>query len=309
MSGDGRVTVGVCTRDRHASVVRCLASLSPAAPLVARAVVVDDGSADPVEARLHGRAELAGAPPVTVLRQEPDASGLPGLTAGRNRILRVAETPYVLFLDDDAFLLSGAAVRAAVAVLDADSSVAAVAFAQADAEGRRLDAQPSPARVPSQVQAFIGFAHLVRVDALRAAGGYRERLGVNGEERELCLRLLDAGHRIVYLPDALVAHVADPGGRDLRRFLRIIVRNDCLGAMLNEPLPMALASVPVRLSRYPRMRRGWGVDDPGGFRAVVRGLIGELPGVLRERRAVRWSTIRRWRRLAASPPYHPPTAT
>ena len=57
------------------------------------------------------------------------------------------------------------------------------------------------------------------------------------------------------------------------------------------------------------MRRGWRVDDPGGFRRVLRAIGRQLPGVLRERQGVRWSTIRAWRRLAREPrPYTPPRA-
>jgi GT2 family glycosyltransferase len=131
-------------------------------------------------------------------------------------------------------------------------------------------------------------------------------LTLTGEERELSFRLLDAGFRIVYLPDAPVAHVTDPGGRDTRSWLHLTVRNDAISGLLNEPLPVALGMLPVRLWRYFPMRKHWGGEDPGGFRRIVRAVAQSLPRVRQERRAVRWSTLRAWRDLAASPPYEGP---
>ena len=72
--------------------------------------------------------------------------------------------------------------------------------------------QPGRAQVPALVPSYIGFAHLLRVDTFRAHGGYREMLIFYGEEKELCMRLWDAGSKVVYLPDALIAHVPDRSG-------------------------------------------------------------------------------------------------
>jgi GT2 family glycosyltransferase len=303
VSTEPAVTAGICTRDRPAALLRCLRSLEHAGGALAEVVVVDDGSAAPLEAEALRR-ESGLAAPLEVIRSDAPE----GPARGRNRIADLAAAPYLLYLDDDAALLPGEALADALAVLECDPAAAVVAFAQADAEGvpYPAGAQPSPAEVPSRVAAFIGFAHLVRRDALLAVGGYREILEINGEERELSLRLLDAGHHVVYLPGASVAHLPDPTGRDLRRFLHLTVRNDLLIAWLNEPLPLALAGTPVRLARYLPMRRAWRVEDPGGFRRILRALAGALPRVLRERRAVRWSTVREWRRLRASPPYEGP---
>lgn len=298
------MTVGVCTRDRPAALLRCLRSLALAGPLLERVVVVDDGSVVPVDAAALTR-EAALAVPLDVLR----ADAPEGVARGRNRVAEVAGTPWLLFLDDDAMLLGGEAVAAGARVLERDPAVAAVAFPQADAEGRAYPAgaQPSASTVPARVRTFFGYAHLLRSEALRSVGGFREILEINGEERELSLRLLDAGYSIVHLPDATVAHVAAAEGRaDPRRLLLLHVRNDVFSALLNEPLPVALASVPVRLARYFRMRRGWGIDDPGGFGRILAEIGRAAPRLARERRPVAWRTLRAWSRLRAAPPYEAP---
>lgn len=303
---DRPLTVGISTRNRRDVLLRGLRALRHVESITDRVIVVDDGSDAPMEPGLREGLGDEAPPRLSILRHDETM----GVAGGRNRIAREARTPWILYLDDDALLLSPDAVRAGIAVLERDPAVAVVAFPQSDEEGRLLPpgAQPSAATRPSLVRAFIGFAHLVRRQAVLAIGGYREVLEINGEERELSLRLLDAGHRIVYLPDAPIAHLASSAGRDLNHYLFQVVRNDVLAAMLNEPLPLAVASVPVRLWRYFPMRRGWGADDPGGFGRIVRALADALPRVRRERQPVRWSTLREWRRLAQSPPYHPPDA-
>ena len=126
-------------------------------------------------------------------------------------------------------------------VLDGDPQAAAIAFAQADPQGTPWDVamQPSRSRESCVIPAFIGFAHLLRRDVFLELGGYRESFVFYGEEKDFCLRLIDAGYRTVYLPDALVVHAPDPGGRSKQRYLRYVTRNDCLHALYNEPLTRA----------------------------------------------------------------------
>jgi GT2 family glycosyltransferase len=258
----------------------------------------------------HVQSELAADLPPRVRYLRNDLSR--NVAAARNTIAREAATPWVLNLDDDAFVVSAQVVVDAVAVLEADPDVAAVAFAQCDENGRPWSASTQPADVdyPCYVPAFIGYAHLLRRDAFLSVGGFRERLGINGEEKELCLRLLDAGWRIVYLPQARVGHVAAAAERNGRRYLHQTVRNTTLSAVYDEPFPLVLAGAGLRLWRYFAMRKGWNVDDPGGFRRVARDVFRELPGALRERTPVRWSTWRRWRQMTQNDPepYPAPTA-
>jgi GT2 family glycosyltransferase len=187
-------------------------------------------------------------------------------------------------------------------VFAGDGVVGVVAFAQAEADGRPWDArmQPSPSEAPCRVRAFIGFAHLVRRDVFRALGGYRRMLGFYGEEKDYALRLLDAGYSVVYLPSARVAHVPDPSGRDGRRYLRAVSRNDCLNALLNEPWWRAAWIVPARFALYFRMRRAWRIHDPGGSLYLLRSLVACIPGIRRERRVISAAARRRWRELGVS---------
>jgi len=294
LTADRTITVGITSRNRHARLAECLTSLSLLGELVSRIVVVDDASDVSVRDALGPLpAEIAAR--LTVIRQ-PAASGN---IVCRNIAMRHATTDEVLLLDDDTSLLDAETVRRGLALMDRDAAVAAVAFAMAAPDGSLLPPlmQPAPASYVCYVPSYIGFAHLIRRSAFDQVGGYRELFERHGEEKECCLRLMDAGYDIVFMPDPPVVHHVDPTGRNLERYLRTVIRNDCLGAMYNEPLPMLLVSIPIRLARYTAMRRKAGVDDPDGLGWIVGELAKNFASVVRARRPVKWSTVRRWRKM------------
>lgn len=288
-----RLTIGITTRNRPDALRRCLASLAVLAPLSPRVLVFDDASDVPADAVMAGT--LPGGMDPTILRDE----GMVGYIAGRNRLMREAATPYVLLMDDDAVVFSAASVEAAIAVLDGDARVAAVGFAQAEADGSPWPERMQPGRgtQPACISAFIGFAHLLRRDAFQRLGGYRESFVFYGEEKDFCVRALEAGYRVVYLPGSLVGHLPDRSGRSATRYVRFAIRNDCLHSLYNEPWPVVAVSLPLRLWRYRKMKAGSGAES-GGVRWIAGEIRRALPDVRRHRRAVSWSTFREWRRLS-----------
>lgn len=290
MSG---LTVGITTRNRSASLERCLRSLRLLAPLSPHVIIFDDASEVPA-GEVLAAAGLSD-PAVTVIRDDRHR----GYIAGRNAIMRAATTPYVLQLDDDTVMLSLSAVASAMAVLDGDAGVAAVGFAQAEADGRLWaePMQPGRGAAPVYVCSYIGFSHLLRRETFLRMGGYRESFGYYGEEKDYCLRLLDAGLRVVFLPEARVAHIPDLAGRSATRYVRFAIRNDCLHSLYNEPWPVVVIGLPLRLWRYRRMKAATGAAG-GGLRWIAGEVIGLLPDVWRNRRAVSWKTFREWRRLS-----------
>jgi GT2 family glycosyltransferase len=166
--------------------------------------------------------------------------------------------------------------------------------------------QPAAVSYRCRVASFIGFAHLLRRRAFHEVGGYQEALHFYGEEKGLCARLLTAGYQVVYMPDVLVAHVPDPTGRTPERYLRYVVRNDCLFALHYLPWPAACLHLPVRLARYFFMKRGQQVSGPSGFRWIVSELARALPATFRTRTPMTWADLANWRRLRRHPPaWHP----
>ena len=301
------VTVSIGTRNRPAALDRCIRSLGLAADRIDCVIVVDDASEPPVDIPAIDRHATALGIRIEVVRLAEHA----GVSAARNLIARRAGTPYLLNLDDDAFLVTGDAVARAVALMDGDEGIAAVAFAQADehATRRQVSQQPAAGDAACYVPSFVGFGFMARRERLVEVGGFRGEFMIHGEERELCLRWLDRGWRVVYLPDAPIAHVADSANRDARTYVRHVIRNDCLNALYNEPAPRAIVSIPIRLLNFRRMAAAIPGGDRQGIGWIVRELWSKWPSVRRARRPVRWATLREWRRLRdTTPPYTAPIA-
>ena len=296
------LTVGITTRHRPEALLACLHSMSVLRHLDPEILVFDDASSPPAAEQVQ-QADVRAR----VIRDE----SAPGCIVGRNRLVREAVSEFVLLLDDDARVLTAESVDAALEVMRADPRVAAVAFAQAEADGRPwpIQMQPTQAREPAVVPAFIGFAHLVRRSVFLQLSGYRESYEFYGEEKEFCLRLIDAGFLTVYLPDARVAHVIHQGNRDRRRYLRFVARNDCLNTIYNDPIERLCWMLPARVALYFKMRRHWKISDPGGGLWLIRDLARKLPDAWRARRPVSRATLRRWRTLATNVvPYAAPAS-
>jgi len=287
------LTVGVVTKNRPASLHECLGSLGLLGDALAEVIVVDDTSDVPVDASSGALANLP--PPVAAKLRVIRQTAHEGYIVARNAIMRAASTDYVLLMDDDAALLSGATILDALGLLDAHPRVGAIACAMAERDGSPWHpaTQPAPVDYTCSVPAYIGFAHILRRSVFIDLAGYRESFHYYGEEKDYCLRMLDAGFDVVYIPAARVVHAVDPAGRSQSKYVRYVIRNDCLFALYNEPLPCALVTVPIRLMRYVKMAE----HDPGGFRWIVSALVRQLPSIWRERRPIKWSTLRRWRWL------------
>ena len=301
-----RLTVGIATRNRPDSLARCVASLAILGDLVSDIIVIDDSSDVPVLPVLETL-------PADLLKKltfisQPDQQGP---IVARNTMVRLADSEIVLLLDDDTLLVDDRGIRRALDLILTHPDVGAVACAMAHADGSPWPSsmQPSPATYLSLVPAYIGFAHLLRRDLFLKLGSYRPLFYFYGEEKDYCLRLINAGYHVVYDPEALVAHLVDPSGRSPARYLRYVVRNDCLYSLYNEPLPLMFLAIPIRLYRYLKMSRHGHVHDPDGFRWIVKELFKVLPAVIRERKPVRWASVRRWRWLRrASPAFRPELA-
>jgi GT2 family glycosyltransferase len=206
------ITVAVATLDRPEGLARCLTALATGILRPTQVVVVDqgrDGAEAPVAA-----AQQAG---LDVIHQRQERLGL---AASRNLALSIARGSIVAITDDDCVPDAGW-----VAALDRafreDPDLAAVTGRVLPLGPDRPDLFAVSSRtgtsravfrgrtVPWQVGTGGNFA--LHRDWIARAGGYDERLGAGtaggaGEDMDLLWRLLRAGARIRYEPDAVVFH-------------------------------------------------------------------------------------------------------
>ncbi len=219
---------------------RCLASLALAA-VPTRPIVVDNASTDGSVLML--RAEF---PAVTLV--EPGAN-LGFARANNLGLQHAGSAPYVLFLNPDAELTSGA-LEALVAFLDEHPQVGMVAPRLIYPDGQH---QPAAFRFPTLLMSVfdcwpphgrgwgrlydhplngryredggqqpfaidhpLGAAMLVRAQTIAAVGGFSADFWLYAEEVEWCWRIRRAGWAIWQEPRATVIHAAGASSGQFR---------------------------------------------------------------------------------------------
>lgn len=225
-----RLSIVIVSYNTRALLTECLRSLHTAPPATAHEIiVVDNASAD-------GSADAARAwPGVTVI----ESGGNRGFSAGNNLGIRASRGAYLLLLNSDTVVPSGA-VDGLVAILDARPDVTVVGPRLVDDRGRaelsfgqmisplaewrqgrtmRALAAGEPA-VVAQVEAATrceqspdwvsGACLLVRRDAAFAAGLLDERFFMYTEDVDFCAAIRRGGGRVLFSPAVEVVHL---GGR------------------------------------------------------------------------------------------------
>ncbi len=219
-------TVVISTRNRQELLRRpILSALNQSVPV--EVIVADDGSTD-------GTAEMVRRefPQVRLIRHDHRR----GLIVRRNECTRLASAPVIFSIDDDATYSSQCVVEQTLREFD-DARVGAVAIPCIDVRKEHTILQRAPdARDVYVTDGFIGTAHAVRRDVFVKLGGYREKLVHQGEEKDFCSRLLDAGF-VVRVSNADPIHHFESPSRDFGRMDFYGRRNDILFAWQNVPMP------------------------------------------------------------------------
>jgi GT2 family glycosyltransferase len=218
------IDVVVPTRNRVASLLRCLEGLAAQTLVEFRVIVVDDASdglmAEAIPAPMLERLDML------ILRNQAVA----GPARARNRGVAAGTAPYITFLDDD--------VRPHPDLLRCHHAVVAESDRPTVAIGPLLnptDCRPTPwnrwdsehlaahyeqmardHQAPTWRQFYAGNAFLRRADLL-AVGGFDERFA-RSEDIELGLRLWQHGCDFVFVPGAVGWHYAQ---RSLEGWLEI----------------------------------------------------------------------------------------
>lgn len=198
------VTVVIPVKDNPAGLRRLVMSLRGM-----RVIVVDDGSATPVQP-----GDLGGAScEVEILRHDRSL----GPAAARNTGLARCRTEFVAFLDSDVLPRRGwlevllghfcdpAVALVAPRIVALNPGDTMVARYEAARSALDLGKREAPV-VPYSPVAYVPSAAIVcRRVVVADIGGFDERLR-SGEDVDLCWRLVESGNRLRYEPVALVAH-------------------------------------------------------------------------------------------------------
>jgi GT2 family glycosyltransferase len=287
---DLAIGVVVCTRNRARKLEECLRSLGDQSldPSRYEIVVVDDCSTD-------ATAATAQRFDIHLIRNERNL----GPAASRNSGAEKVAASIIAFIDDDC-VADRDWLRELVGAF-ADSDVVAVGGEIRPLHVDRLllryyEESPPLAHTPNRqahggglFERFVAYlrrsfrlgrlgakqedlltiasANLgIRRQEFEVLGGFDERFGVGGEDDDLCLRLrrLRPAGRLLYVPNAVVAHDYDPSFRDALRRNRAYGRAAAIAYLKGGgrlpaiyPFPplilvsFALASIDVALIAVP----------------------------------------------------------
>jgi GT2 family glycosyltransferase len=198
------------TCNRPAELARCLASIETVRrPGPIEVVVVDDGSATPLDAVV---APFRGTVGATLVRQ---ANRGPG--AARNTGVVHAAGRYVVFTDDDCRFEEGALETFVAALQEKPGAIvggrtrnglpknqfAAASQVIVDAVYAYYNRNPADARF------FATNNMAVERSAFLASDGFDELFSGAAEDRDFCDRWRHRGGRLVYEPGAIVVHAHD----------------------------------------------------------------------------------------------------
>jgi GT2 family glycosyltransferase len=248
-------------------------------------ILIDNASTDG-----SATAVAKAVPDVHVVRPSRNL-GAPARNAG----VRLAETPYVAFADDDSWWEPDS-IEAAVTILDAHPQIGLLAARillhadeREDPLCRVMASSPLPA-VPNlpgtPVLGFVACAAVVRRTAFLSAGGFDPVVFFGGEETRLAIDLAAEGWQLCYDPRLVVHHY--PSARREGDAARgsLIARNQLLTAVMRRPWPVVLRTT-GRSARSATGRRGL-------LRAIPR-----LPWAISNRRHIPTNLERRLRMLDA----------
>jgi glycosyltransferase involved in cell wall biosynthesis len=283
------VTVVVPTRDRPDLLRACLAAVEPLLGPDDELLVDDSASVDPDAVA----AVVATAPRAQLVRED-----VAGASRARNAGWRQARHDVVVFTDDDCIPAQGW-LDAFVAALDDDAFAWGQVTVPAGRAGVAEHGEEGLARAErgSDVGGLGPSSNLaVRRSALEVIGGFDEELGPGtplraAEDRDLQLRLLEAGLTGRYVPEAVVEHEPwRPRAALVKLHRDYGVGNGAVAAKLE------LLGLPVR-SRFANglarshLRAALHAARHGHKAGVVYG-VARAVGVLQGRRAARGLTVR-----------------
>lgn len=221
-----KVLIGITSKNRVSILPKAIASAFEQTYPNKEIAVFDDCSTD-------GTKELAKTISDVSWHFPKDPKGY---LFARNMFLETTDATYYVSLDDDSWFLNRHDLQKAVDYMDLNLTVAALAFTiyspDDDVSLQKLDVQLKP----SVTNNFIGCGHLVRVEYVRQVGCYTTNPGYyGGEEKDLCIKLMDVGFTIMTFPEVLVWHEKTNVARNLPKQHRSGVCNDLVFAYRRIP--------------------------------------------------------------------------
>jgi GT2 family glycosyltransferase len=293
------VSIAILNYQRRDALRQALEAARAQRHPVAEILAVDNASTD-------GSAEMVRDefPDVRLVRLPDNVAA-----AARNVGVAAAKGEVVVTLDNDVRFTTPDDVTRALAVLDRHPRAALIDFMIVGPDGRLSRRDWCHPRDPDRwgerefaTDCVLEGASACRREAFLAVGGYWAPLFIGHEGWDLGLRLLDAGHELVYTPEVRVRHLVDASVRPSSRIYYTFARNAVWVALRNLPAPAAAASIArdLALMGFASARAG----QLGAYRRGVADAVRGAGAALATRRVLARTTRARLaeiRRLKPGP--------
>ncbi|HEY0009144.1 MAG TPA: glycosyltransferase family 2 protein [Tepidisphaeraceae bacterium] len=219
-------TVVITTKNRKADLAGAIKSVLAQRGNV-ECLVVDDASTD-------GTADMVRSEfPSVRLEVSPESRGY---IVQRNLGAQLARGKVIFSIDDDAIFSTPDVVQQTLEDFD-HPAIGAVAIPFINVNQDDVLRQRALDTAQRWIAPhYIGTAHAIRRDVFLQCGQYRGELIHQGEERDLSIRMINAGY-FVRLGRADPIHHFESPKRNFERMARFGRRNDVLFAWQNVPLP------------------------------------------------------------------------
>jgi glycosyltransferase involved in cell wall biosynthesis len=279
-----RATVVITTKNRKHDLRKAIVS-ALAQSAKPEMLVMDDGSTDGTSEMI--RTEF---PQVLLVRDHVSK----GYIVQRNRAAQISSGSIIFSIDDDAAFSSRHTVEQIMPYFD-DPRIGAVTIPLVNVvSGHETHQMPPHSNDILLTSSFIGTAHAIRRSLFENLGGYREFFFHQGEEEDLCIRMLNEGY-FTCLGDAdPIYHYQSPI-RDYRRLHIYGPRNLILFTWCNVPARYFLIHIIGTMINAVTfgLRIGKPVEKVYG---LLNGCFSSLL-MIRERRPVSENTYKVFRHL------------
>jgi len=278
------ITVIISTKDRWSSLEKALLSLQKQT-LQCKIIVMDDHSEDGTSEQIKNK-----FPEIDLYYFEDSK----GYIIRRNEAIKLAQTIYVLSIDDDC-ILENKSILYEIAIFCSRTNCAALAWPHVDVNTSPTVQNQAPTEALWQVCTFKGCSFVVHRNQFLETGGFRSILVHQGEEEDFCIRLLNKGLPVILGRGHAIYHYESPK-RNFDRMDFYGSRNLLLFAFFN--VPALLLPVQLLVSSFKCILYGFKIKRPfQKTRGVLYGIIDGIKLIRQERRAVSVKTFIKYRKL------------
>lgn len=209
-----KVLIGITSKNRAAILPKAITSALNQTYQNKEVWVFDDASIDDTRLLTDKFAEVKW-----IFSDAPK-----GYVYARNLLMNKPGFDLYCSLDDDSWFLNPHSLAEGVEILKEDPTIGALGFDMLSPD----HPNPTDTKVDlKETNNFIGCGHIIRLKAAREINFYTPNPGFYGtEEKDLSIRLVDKGYKVVFYKGVYVWHDKTPVARNLDKQHRSGVCND-----------------------------------------------------------------------------------